>query len=300
MTVVTAPVGSRPSSIRVRATAPDDSFSLPARAVSSMSTIDEKRVYGARSGATEAFVATGVGLARVSVSGDLVGEFGLADRRAARDVAARDGTLAVACEEDVLWGATLDETGFGPARAVGFDRSGGLLAAGDGRVARYDAAAGDDEGAGEWTALGECETVRAIDGDLVAAARGVFRVADDGLTHAGLDDARDVAVRGAPRVATAEGLYVLGNGWMDDGEGSYRVVASDGERTHAATDETLFELVDDEWRAVDLPVPEAVAGVAYADRVYAVTEDGTFLVEGDDEWHTRTLGLPDVCGVAVP
>ncbi|MFC5971529.1 hypothetical protein ACFPYI_09320 [Halomarina salina] len=278
-----------------------------------MSTIDEKRVYGERSGATEAFVATGMGLARVSVSGDLVGEFGLADRRPVRDVAARDGTLAVACDEDVLVGATLDETGFGPADAVGFDRSGDLLAAGEGRVARYTV--DDDAGSETWTTLGECEDVRAVDGDLVATADGVFRVTDDGLSHAGLDDARDVTIRPVPRVATADGLYQLGNGWMDDGEGSFSVVASDGDRTHAATDDALLELLDGEWATVDLPVSERVAGVAYADQCYAVTEAGTFLVEGereddgDDEasersaereWHSRTLGLPDVRGVAVP
>jgi hypothetical protein len=259
-----------------------------------MSTIDEKRVYGERSGATEAFVATGMGLARVSVSGDLVGEFGLADRRPAADVAVSGGRLAVATDEDVLLGATLAETGFGPASAVGFDRSGELLAAGEDRIARYDAEAET------WTTLGECAAVRALDGDLVAAAGGAFRVTPDGLTHAGLDDARDVTVRGTPRVATSEGLYVLGNGWMDDGRGSYRVVTSDGERTHAATDDALFELDGETWNRVELPVSETIAGVAYGDQLYVVTADGTFLVEGDDEWHTRTLGLPDVRGVAVP
>ncbi|MFD1513278.1 HVO_0234 family beta-propeller protein [Halomarina rubra] len=258
-----------------------------------MSTLDEKRVYGERSGRTVAFVATGMGLARVSVSGDLVGEFGLADRRPTSDVAASSGTLAVATDEDVLLGATLAETGFGPASAVGFDRAGDLLAAGEGRVERY----ADD---GTWTELGECDDVRALDGDLVAAADGVFRITPDGLTHAGLADARDVTVRGVPRVATAKGLYLLGNGWMDDGQGSYRVVTSDGERTHAATDDALLELDGETWTRVELPVSGTVAGVAYGEQLYAVTEDGTFLVEGDDEWHARTLGLPDVRGVAVP
>ncbi|WP_233265062.1 HVO_0234 family beta-propeller protein [Halomarina oriensis] len=233
-----------------------------------------------------------MGLARVSVSGDLVGEFGLADRRSAGDVAAHDGTLAVATDEDVLLGATLAETGFGPASAVGFDRSGDLLAAGEDRVARYDAES--------WTTLGECAAVRALDGDLVAAASGVFRLTPDGLTHAGLDDARDVTVRGTPRVATDAGLYVLGNGWMDDGRGSYRVVTSDGERTHAATDDALLSLDGETWNRVELPVSGTVAGVAYGDQLYAVTADGTFLVEGDDEWHSRSLGLPDVRGIAVP
>lgn len=285
--------------------APDDSFSTAGRAGSPMSSIDEKRVYGERSGATEAFVATGMGLARVSVSGSLVGEFGLADRRPARDVAAADGTLAVATDGDVLLGATLAGTGFGPASAVGFDRSGRLLAAGEGRVARFDPDDGEHErgdAPGEWTALGDRADVRAIDGDLVASVDGVSRVVDDGLVDAGLTDARDVAVRGIPRVATGEGLYVLGNGWMVDAEGAFDLVVAGADRAHAATAEALFELRHGDWEPVDLPVSGPVAGVAYAETTYAVTADGSFLVaDGDDgAWNERALGLPDVRGVAVP
>ena len=60
------------------------------------SSLDEKRVYADREGATTAFVAAGAGIARVEVSADIVGEFALQRRCTARDVAASAGRLAVA------------------------------------------------------------------------------------------------------------------------------------------------------------------------------------------------------------
>ena len=60
----------------------------------------------------------------------------------------------------------------GPADAVGYRD--GLVAAGDGRVARYED--------GAWTTLADLADVRAVDGDMVAAAGGVHRL--DG-THVG-------------------------------------------------------------------------------------------------------------------
>ena len=265
-------------------------------------TLEEKRVYAATSGRTEAFVACGVGLARVAVSDALVGEFGLVRRGDARDVAAGAGHLVLADDEDVhLAAGTEDDepafepAGFGPATAVGVGVGGsdrGVVAAGEGRVARFDG-----EG---WTTLCELDGVRAIDGDLLAAESGVHRL--DG-THVGLDSARDVSSAGLPYAATRGGLYYLGNGWMDAHEGDFRVVASDGERTHAAADETLYERVGapDEWAAVDLSVEGRVVGVAHAETTYAVTAEGTLLAYDPAEgaWRDRTLGLADARAIAV-
>ncbi|ESP89924.1 HVO_0234 family beta-propeller protein, partial [Candidatus Halobonum tyrrellensis] len=223
-----------------------------------MSTLAEKRVFTEQADTTRVLVASSLGVVGVSVSGDLVGEFGVDHRCTARDVAAGGGALAVATDEDVLVG-DFQPTGHGPAVAVSLDRratdaadsdaadpdaTGGatvLAAAPDGTVSRLDA--GDDEGSEggggtgddeesedgdgaadpEWTALGRVDDPRRMDGPLVAAADGVHRVVADRVEYAGLDDARDVAAGGVPLAATGEGLYALGNGWLcereSDGDG---------------------------------------------------------------------------------
>ncbi|WP_226482124.1 HVO_0234 family beta-propeller protein [Natrinema amylolyticum] len=293
-----------------------------------MDSIEEKRVYGDREGAITAYVASEIGVVRVSVAGDTVGEFGLCERCTARDVAATRDAVAVATDEDVRVlaleegaepetgnGATdaaaTDETfvgtGFGPAVAVGYDDDGDLIAAdSNGRVACRAA------GADEWTTL-EDETVaavRAIDGDLVGTDSGVYRVHEGGLDHAGLTDIRDVSAAGVPLAATVDGLYKLGNGWMEIREGQFDVVAADPRsepgrlvRAHAVAGDTVYEYAsdDDEWRerASDRSRGRIV-GVGYGDAVYAVTESGTFLSASEGEWRTRTLGITGVTGLAVP
>ena len=252
--------------------------------------IDEKRVYADREGSMTAFVAADAGVVRVEIAGDVVGEFGLQRRCDARDVAAVGGRVAVATAEDVLVGTGdgLEPTGFGPADAVDYCDDDGLVAAGDGRVARRD---GDG-----WATLAGPSGVRAVDGDLVAAADGLHRL--DG-TPVGLEDVADVAATGRPLAATPAGLYRLANGWVIDVEGSFRVVAADGDRAHAATADALYERDGDGWRVVDLPVTEPVAGVAHGEGTYVVTEPGTVLVRTDDGWRHRSLGLSGVTAVAV-
>ncbi|MFA9416100.1 hypothetical protein [Natrinema sp. HArc-T2] len=286
-----------------------------------MQSIEEKRVYGDRQGAITAYVASAIGVVRVRVAGDTVGEFGLCARCGARDVAASHETVAVATEDDVRVLALEEvsesdrdgntpivtddesfvETGFGPAVAVGFD-DGTLLAAGpDGRVARR--AVGD----GEWTFLTDDlePTVCAIDGDLVGTDDGVYRVGDDGLTHAGLSAVRDVSATGIPLAATADGLYKLGNGWMNVLEGSFETVAADprserGElvRAHAVAADGVYEFVADEWHEIN-GSSERIVGVGYGETTYAVTDAGAFLAWSDGAWRTRALGIRDVAGLAV-
>lgn len=282
-----------------------------------MSSIDEKRVYDEKTGRTDAYVATAAGVARVSVSGDIVGEFSLVHRCTARDIAAGGAHLAVATAEDVLVGPPddLGRTGFESATAVGFRD--GPVAAGRGRVARHrgtgagtragvgtgtgtekrDGNGNGNRDDGEWEELGRVADVRAIDGDLLAAADGVHRL--DG-THVGLSNANDVATAGAPLAATGDGLYRLGNGWMEVLDGDFRAVASDGERAHAATLDVLYGRRDGEWDVVDTPVDDPVVGVAYGEAVYAVTADGTFLVDAGNGWRARSLGLSGACAIALP
>lgn len=263
-------------------------------------SLEAKRVYAETGETTTLFVAAGAGLARVSVSGDLVGEFALEHRGTATDVATADGRLAVATPEDVLVGVdgTLEPTDFGPAAAVTFHD--GIVAAGGGRIARYD------RDAGRWSTLGDLDGVEAMDGDLVAAASGIHGL--DG-SHVGLERARDVATRGRPLAATESGLYHLANGWMTALDGSFRTVAEGpGGLAHAATATDLYERATAEgrWAPRELPVEEPVADVAVAGSDegapatrYVVTDPGTVLVDAGDSWRSRSLGLPDVASVAV-
>lgn len=57
-------------------------------------SITEKRVYAAKAGRTDAYVATGVGVVRAAISGDRVGTFELVRREPANDVAVLDPTAS--------------------------------------------------------------------------------------------------------------------------------------------------------------------------------------------------------------
>ena len=260
------------------------------------SSLDEKRVYDGTRPAETLFVASEAGLARVSVAADIVGEFSLVYRDETLDVAVSENQLAIATPGDVLT-AEVDngrlrftETGFGEAAAVCYHQ--GLVAAGDGRLARLD---------GEtWTTLGAVGDVRELSGGMVAAASGVHRF--DG-THIGLDDATDVVTGNDVLAATSSGLYRLGNGWLKRLDGDFRFVstgrngAQDGIRAHTGTEETLYERVGGEWVSVDIPVVEPVVDTTYGDGVYAVTRNGTVAVDAGDGWRSRALGLSGVSAV---
>lgn len=272
-----------------------------------MPTVRESRVYVAKSGTATAYVATGLGIATVRLSGDTVGEFSLAERCSARDVARTAHGVAAATDDAVLLAGDdgFDPIGLGAAVAVTALDGDVLAATDDGRLCRYD---------GEWTEVAAIDAdVRALDGTLVAAADGVHRLTDDGLTPAGLEDAWDVASAGVPHAATPDALYRLGNGWMAQREGAFATVTSDpatasaGElgRAHAATAETLYEYGDaadenPDWTPRDLPVDETVVDIAYvADATIALTEPGTVLVDAGDGFRHRRLGLRDARALAV-
>jgi hypothetical protein len=254
-------------------------------------SLSEKRVYADATDATTAFVGTATGVIRVSVSDDIVGEFSLEWRGEVTDVASADGRLAIGTSEDVFVRSdgAFQKTGFGPASAVGYGADGALLAAGEGRLARYDSG---------WEKLGTLDGVRAIDGRMAAAGSGVHRL--DG-THVGLEAVHDISTTGTPLAATDSGLYYLANGWMRAIEGAFTVVASDETRRHAATGQAFYGKGDpeSEWEVIDLPIDEPVSAVAYAEHVYVVTEDGTFLVNAGDGWRYRSLGVPGVTGLAL-
>lgn len=278
-----------------------------------MPTIAEKRVFTQRDDVVQVLVASSMGVASVSLSGDIVGEFGIEHRCDARDVAARGDALAVATDDDVLVGE-FAPTGHGPAVAVSVTDEEVLAVAPDGTVSTLSGeaavgdAAGDDAPTGDaWTVVGTVEAPRRMDGRLLATADGVSRRTDDGLTYAGLDDVRDVSDRGVPLAVTDDALYTLGNGWMrdvdaPDGESFRCVVAdADGDRALAATETTTYERADataTEW--VDHGEADLVDAGFAGRHLVAVTEAGEARVYADGNWRGRTLGLPDVRAVAVP
>jgi hypothetical protein len=257
-------------------------------------TIDEKRVYADRTGAAEVLVAAEQGVVAASLSGDLVGEFGLDHHATVRDVAATGDRRVVATDADVLVGSYA-ATDFGPAVAAGFDHDGTPLAAGPtGRIARLD---------GAWTTLGTVEDPRAVDAGMIAAADGVFRVVDDGLSHVGLADVADVHGRGMPLAATADGLYRLGNGWMVERDGAFAAVSADDtdDRAAAVGETGLFsrETVGS-WSSVELPTTDRLVDVAFTEAAtVAVTGTGTLLADAGDGWRTRELGVTGVSRLAV-
>lgn len=256
-------------------------------------SIDEKRVYGDRAGKTTVLVATDVGLVSVSISGDNIGEFGLRSREPVADVAAAGDRISIATGEDVLVATadsdpgdpTFEPTGFGPATAI--DDGNGLVAAGDGRVARLED--------GEWTTCCSIDDVRAVDGaaGLVAAGDGVHRL--DG-SYAGLEEVHDVA--SGPLAATDAGLYRLGNGWLCELDEPVRTVASGDSRGYAGGDR-LYVRRDGEWTVADLPTEEPITDVAFGSATYVVTRPGTFFVDAGDGWRQRSLGTPGSRRLAV-
>lgn len=288
-----------------------------------MGDLEEDRVYDAPSGEETAFVANdlGVGAASVSLASGRVGRFSLERQCGGRDLAAADGWLAVATDEDVLVRTPAGEyveTGFGPADAIGFDRGEplDLLAASpDAEIGRVVDLPADPT---EWLEIADVDApVRDIEGTFVAAADGVYRVSPDSLNQTGLDDARAVSSPGVPLVATGAGLYRLGAGWMREFEGSAEAVASDSatvegslDRAFAVVDGSLYEHApraksattdspSDNWQVRSIP-ESAVLDVAFGENAYAVTPTGTLLVDAGDGWEYRSIGLADPVGVVVP
>ena len=309
-------------------------------------SIEEKRVYAARAGRTDAYVATELGVVRVAISGDKIGEFELAIRGPARDVAVLDrpegaGLLAVATDDHLLVGRIgeaagnvdpVEVDGVDAPVAVGVHAGSFLVASETGAVSRVGAigeSEADHDERLETTVerLGTVADPRTVDGPLVAGEDGVHRVVDGPsgarVESVGLHDVRDVAGAGVPLAATPDGLYWLGNGWMDALDGSFDVVAADGDgHAMAVGDGTLFvhagtsdaerdpeNLGDtgdtvrgwnaDAWDESTLPIDERPAALGYGPGLsVAVTETGTVCVDAGDGWRHRSVGVRGVASVA--
>lgn len=269
---------------------------------SHMDDLAEMRVFAERTGAARLAVAVPSGLVVVSVADDRVGEFGMGHRCSPRDLAVGpegDPRLVVATDEDVLLadGAAVDglaPSGFGPAVVVTVDGGRRVAGSGAGRIGVHDPTG--------WGTVGELPSPpTALDGDLVGTAEGVFRLVDEGLSPAGLTAVADVAhAGGVPLAATADGLYELGNGWLDVLANPVRLVwgAADG-RAHAATETTFYGRLEGTWQSVELPTESPVVAIAYGDRSYALDADGDLLIESPDGWRAHALGLEGATAMAV-
>ncbi len=262
-------------------------------------SLDEKRVYDTTQSETAIYVASELGVIRVTVAGDQIGRRSLEARCTARDVAGQDGQLLVATDSGVFAGSTsgLEATGFGPAVAVGFDQGTPLAATPDGHLHQLS---GD-----EWVSLAALPTVRAIDDGLVATAAGVF-VVENGGTNLGLDDVNDVAAAG-PFAATPAGLFARPEQWELCVPEPMAVVGAAGEGAHAAGDDFWVRESDGDWAMAETATDSPIVDVAYGPRPYAITANGTLLIESaqkdagpGDEWTAWSLGVGETRSLAVP
>ncbi|TQQ80449.1 HVO_0234 family beta-propeller protein [Halonotius roseus] len=283
-----------------------------------MQTLTEKRVFGAKTGVTDVFVATDAGLAAVTVSADQIGAFGLASREPATAVAATADRLVVGTDDgllaaDIDAGSRAGDVADPAFESIGGDAIGSVAAVDltpeEIVVADSNGVVYSSEHAGAvaeppaWEQRGTTDGVRAIDAGLLAATDGVYRIDDDGVTNTGLTDVRAVTGVGQPLAATADGLFRLGNGWQSVADGAFRAVAADGHgHAHAVGEAGLLVRAaeDGAWTTTTPPVEAPVVDLA-ADRgiVVGVTDDGTLCVTAGDGWRHQRLGLPGARGVAI-
>ncbi|NUE01458.1 hypothetical protein HUB97_02990 [Halorubraceae archaeon YAN] len=266
-----------------------------------MQTLIEKRVFGEQFGTTEVCIATELGLVVVSVSADQVGEFSLSYKGAVSSVAVTAERVAISTPDGVYTAST-DGEEYGefanqfPSEsvAVGFGSTGLFTADSDGAVFRINSD-------GSVTNLGDTAGVRSIDPPLIAAADSVYRISGDELIEAGLSDVNDVSGIGTPFAATTDGLYTLGNGWMETLDGPFSLVASDGhERAHAVGEDGLFVGVNDVWDAEPFPVDEPISAIAHGSGIVAaVTAIGRLCINAGDGWRHQLLGLKRPTSIAV-
>lgn len=264
-------------------------------------SLEEKRMYGDKREETHAFVASDMGVTRVEIAGDQIGRFSLVVDDPAASIAGGDGKLVVGTETDVLVGTGdgFAGTGFGEAVVVGLDGGTPLAVGPEGTVARLS---GND-----WVTVGSVTGPRRMDGNLLATKAGVVRVEHNLLDLEGGSDVRDVAAAG-PYAATGDGLLARDDDWTRVAGGDCTLVAADGQRVHAVSENGLLVTHDGDWRAQDLPAEAAFADIAHGESLYAVTADGTFFVYADSEvtpdgrggWRSRALGVRHVVGLAVP
>lgn len=260
-----------------------------------MDDITDKRVFTESTTAIRAYVAADIGIVKLQLGDARVGEFRLVLPCSAFDITVVDGEVVVATDEDVFVGS--DETfhglGFGPAIAVGGDD--GIVAGGpDGRLARFV----DDT----WIELGYLNRITAIADGFIGTPDGLFQ--SDGLSATGLSGINDIATDGIPHVATADGLYSLGNGWQRELKGVFWCVTAnshpDGQGLLASTPTDCYYNQSGGWEPLALPGQASVVDGVFGDGLYLLTTDGIILSTSGSEWRHQPLGLRRAIGVEIP
>jgi len=280
---------------------------------------EERRLFGDRREKVTVLVGAELGLTRVEVAADRVGQFSLVERGAVNCVATRSGVDAdadagntvVATDDSVLVGDgdTFESVGFGPAVTVGIDETHLYAASPDGEVVRLSLAAADggtDE-ITEWEQVGTVDGPERFDGAYLAAADGVHRVGGT-LEYHGLSDVRDVT-HDRKYAAAADGLYRWEDGWSKEYDGTVRAVQARGDAVHALAGggHALLTRTGGNWRQVDLPTEEELVDLVHGLGVYVLTADGTLVVEADPNatsdghagWRSRALGVREARRLAV-
>lgn len=277
---------------------------------------EERRLFGDRRQKVTAFVGAALGLTRVEVAADRIGQFSLIERGAVNCVAA-DESVVVGTEETVLVGdgERFNSVDFGPAATVGVDEGYLYAASPDGEVGRLALATVADgtEGIGDrWERVGSVDDPARFGGSMLAAADGLYQV-DDELEHHGLADVRDVTPDGT-FAATADGIYRFDGEWHREYEGAARAVQTHDGTVYAiaggedsGAGSRLVKRNGDEWRAVDLPTTEELVDLAVGQGLYVLTDQGTLIVEADPAetsdghagWRSRALGVRDARRLAV-
>jgi len=258
---------------------------------------EERQLFEPRDGGAVAYVTSELGILRVDLGPDRIGEFSLVERRRANAVAVDGSLAAVGTDETVLIdaGDGFTPTDLGPAVAVGADDRTVFAASPDGTVTRR-------ENAGAWALVGTVSDPRQFDGRYLAAGDGVYRV-DSGLQRIYDGGARDVTSEGS-RVATDDGLVRHEGGeWHREHEGRVSVLAG----RYAVDANGLLELSGDRWDRRATPAGGDPVALVEGACLYAVTDDGQFLVsvpgeratDGQGGWRSRTLGVRGVTDLGV-
>jgi hypothetical protein len=258
---------------------------------------EERQLFEPRDGGAVAYVTSELGLVRVDLGPDRIGEFSLVERCQATAVAVDASLAAVGTDDAVLLdtGDGFESTGFGPAVAVGVD-DGTVLAAGpDGTVSCR-------ENDGTWNSVGAVTDPQRFDGRYLAAGDGVYRVGTE-LERIYDGGARDVTDEGR-RVATDDGLRRHEDGhWHREHDGAVSVVSG----RYALDAAGLLERSGDRWKRVTTPADGDLVALVDGACLYAVTADGRFLVsvpgeratDGQEGWRSRTLGVRSVTDLGV-
>lgn len=312
----------------------------------------DRRLFGDERATTVGYVASEMGLVRIELTADRIGNYSLLERGTVTAVDTDNQTVVAATAEDVRLdtedaGECL-ALGFGEATAVGIDDPTVYAARPTGEIGRLDdvdawnwrltddgvhADAGVQADAGiqgdasiqgggpddqdrdtkpSWQILGTVDGPVSIDGPLVAAASGVYRLGET-IEPLGLDSVNDVTQcpsTGEILAATQDGLYRSaddGDSWENVSTDAVSRVLSVEQGYLAVTDDGTVEQYDNTGGTRVDGLTEPVVDIAQGESLYAVTAAGDLFMAADpdqttdgyDGWRSQPVGVRGVVGIAL-